>query len=217
MPSDYWIDHLETFNALAMLGAEICKTGVWLTFGITPTSPATRYGYIEADAGSTGLCDVRSFTEKPDLATAETYLVSGKHFWNSGIFTVQAGAYLESFHRHQPNSAKLQPPAGQPARNAPMRIFLPSQNLKRSRQYRWIMPSWRSRKGSRCLTVAGAMSEAGHGGGETPEAQTTKALVVATLVRRYRSHGQDNDNDNDNLAIYPLATASSSVHPRSCR
>ena len=80
MPSDYWIDHLETFNALAMLGAEICKTGVWLTFGITPTSPATRYGYIEADAGSTGLCDVRSFTEKPDLATAETYLVSGKHF-----------------------------------------------------------------------------------------------------------------------------------------
>ena len=52
MPSDHWIEDLETFTALAMRGVEICKTGVWLTFGITPTAPATGYGYIEADAGS---------------------------------------------------------------------------------------------------------------------------------------------------------------------
>ena len=106
MPSDHWIEDLETFTALAMRGAEICKTGVWLTFGIRPTTPATGYGYIEADAGATGLSDVRSFTEKPDLATAKTYLASGRHFWNSGIFMVQAGACLESFHRHQPELSK---------------------------------------------------------------------------------------------------------------
>ena len=106
MPSDHWIEDLETFTALTMRGAETCTTGVWLTFGIRPTTPATGYGYIEADAGATSLCDVRSFTEKPDLATAETYLASGRHFWNSGIFMVQAGACPESFHRHQPGLSK---------------------------------------------------------------------------------------------------------------
>lgn len=106
MPSDHWIEEPDTFAALAMRGAEICKTGVWLTFGITPTTPATGYGYIEADADGDDLVEVRSFTEKPDLATAETYLASGRHFWNSGIFMVQAGACVESFHRHQPELSK---------------------------------------------------------------------------------------------------------------
>lgn len=106
MPSDHWIEDLDTFTALAMRGAEICKTGVWVTFGIIPTTPATGYGYIEADVWTTGLCNVLSFTEKPDLATAEEYLASGRHFWNSGIFMVQADACLESFHRHQPELSK---------------------------------------------------------------------------------------------------------------
>ncbi len=89
-----------------MRGVEICKTGVWLTFGITPTAPATGYGYIEADAGTTDLSDVRSFIEKPNLATAQKYLASGRHYWNSGIFMVQASACFESFHRHQPELSK---------------------------------------------------------------------------------------------------------------
>ena len=106
MPSDHWIEDVGTFTALAMSGAEICKTGVWLTFGITPTTPATGYGYIEADSRAASLSDVLSFTEKPDLATAEKYLASGRHFWNSGIFMVQASACIESFHRHQPDLSK---------------------------------------------------------------------------------------------------------------
>ena len=106
MPSDHWIEDVGTFTALAMRGAEICKTGVWLTFGITPTTPATGYGYIEAVSRAASLSDVLSFTEKPDLAAAETYLASERHFWNSGIFMVQAGACIESFHRHQPDLSK---------------------------------------------------------------------------------------------------------------
>ena len=136
MPSDHWIEDLETFTALAMRGVEICKTGVWLTFGITPTAPATGYGYIEADARVTGLCDVRSFTEKPDLATAKKYLASGRHFWNSGIFMVQAVPALRVFIATSRDSARLRLPVGRPALNAPTKTFLPGQILKPSRRSR---------------------------------------------------------------------------------
>ena len=106
MPSDHWIEKLEVFTTLALRGAEICETGGWVTFGITPTTPAIGYGYIEVEDGDGHQLDVRSFIEKPDLATAKTYLKSERHFWNSGIFMVQAGACLESFRRHQPELSK---------------------------------------------------------------------------------------------------------------
>ena len=48
------------------------------------------------------MADVVSFTEKPERGTAEQYLASGRHFWNSGIFMVRAGTCLRSFERHQP-------------------------------------------------------------------------------------------------------------------
>ena len=106
MPSDHWIEDPEAFAALAHRGADACRSGVWLTFGIAPTTPATGYGYIEADTSASTLAAVSSFTEKPDLATAERYLSSGRHYWNSGIFMVRAGACLESFNRHQPDLAR---------------------------------------------------------------------------------------------------------------
>ena len=105
MPSDHWIEDADKFAGLVTRGAEACRTDVWVTFGITPDAPATGYGYIECAPGAAELMDVRSFTEKPDLATAKTYLASGTHYWNSGIFMVQAQTCLDSFHRHQPDLA----------------------------------------------------------------------------------------------------------------
>jgi len=106
MPSDHWIEDTQKFTTLVTRGAEACKEDVWLTFGITPSTPATGYGYIDANSGAGDLAEVRSFTEKPDLETARAYLASGRHFWNSGIFMVRAGTCLESFHRHQPELSK---------------------------------------------------------------------------------------------------------------
>lgn len=106
MPSDHWIEDADKFAALVTRGAEACKEDIWLTFGITPTAPATGYGYIETDTGADDLTRVSSFAEKPDLETAKGYLESGRHYWNSGIFMVRAGACLESFHRHQPDLSK---------------------------------------------------------------------------------------------------------------
>ncbi|MEL0132830.1 MAG: mannose-1-phosphate guanylyltransferase/mannose-6-phosphate isomerase [Rhodobiaceae bacterium] len=101
MPSDHWIDDIGAFSALVAHAAAACADGRWVTFGITPDMPATGYGYIEAGELKADVMDVASFTEKPDIATAQSYLEQGRFFWNSGIFMVTARTCLESFHALQ--------------------------------------------------------------------------------------------------------------------
>ena len=103
MPSDHWIEDTEAFAAIAA-GEAVAADGGWVTFGITPDAPATGYGYINASGGGDVL-EVQSFTEKPDPATAQSYLDAGGYFWNSGIFMVRADACIESFRRHAPDLA----------------------------------------------------------------------------------------------------------------
>ncbi len=43
--------------------------------------------------------------EKPDLATAQTFLAAGDHVWNGGIFCMGAGRYLEQLAKHRPAMA----------------------------------------------------------------------------------------------------------------
>ncbi|MFB9953037.1 mannose-1-phosphate guanylyltransferase/mannose-6-phosphate isomerase, partial [Rhizobium puerariae] len=71
-------------------------SGRLVTFGITPTEPATGYGYIEiGEALPTGAHAVRRFVEKPALAEAERMLAAGGFAWNSGIFMFTAGQVLQ--------------------------------------------------------------------------------------------------------------------------
>lgn len=78
------------------------------TIGITPTSPATGYGYIE-QGDSIGSFDnlaafkVRRFTEKPDRATAQAFLAQNRFSWNSGIFIFPAGVALNELHTYAPD------------------------------------------------------------------------------------------------------------------
>ncbi len=102
MPSDHWIEDVDAFANMVTQAATICANARWVTFGIAPTMAATGYGYIEVAAREDGVMDVASFTEKPDEATAETYISAGTYFWNSGIFMVRADTCLESFRRLQP-------------------------------------------------------------------------------------------------------------------
>ena len=80
-----------------------------MTIGIRPTHPETGYGYIQFDADGEidGVRDdgpdeaprahrVRTFAEKPDLATAERFLDSGDFLWNSGMFVWRARAVLDA-------------------------------------------------------------------------------------------------------------------------
>jgi mannose-1-phosphate guanylyltransferase len=78
----------------------------FVTFGITPTFPATGYGYVElGDAICEGANSCKRFVEKPDLTTAEEYVASGKFAWNSGMFVFHCKTVIEAITRMQPDSA----------------------------------------------------------------------------------------------------------------
>ncbi len=87
-----------------------------VTFGITPTSPATGYGYMEmGEALECGAHRVSQYHEKPDLATAEAYLAAepGRYLWNSGLFVWRAATLLDCIARYEPaNHAGLLEVAG---------------------------------------------------------------------------------------------------------
>ena len=75
----------------------------FVTFGITPTFPATEYGYVElgeAIDGDSHFC--KRFVEKPDLKTAGLYVDSGNFAWNSGMFIFHAATFLDALKRLQP-------------------------------------------------------------------------------------------------------------------
>jgi mannose-1-phosphate guanylyltransferase len=78
-----------------------------VTLGITPTSPATGFGYVQrgAPTGLSGVAEAASFREKPDRATAEAYLASGEYLWNSGMFVWRAQTVLDALAKHLPETA----------------------------------------------------------------------------------------------------------------
>ncbi len=77
-----------------------CRTQKFLliTIGIQPTHPETGYGYIQivdeergkSEVPPHGVFKVKTFAEKPNLATAQKFVESGDFFWNSGIFIWRA-------------------------------------------------------------------------------------------------------------------------------
>jgi mannose-1-phosphate guanylyltransferase/mannose-6-phosphate isomerase len=105
MPADHLIADGQAFRAAVAAGALAAAEGHVVLFGIAPESPATGYGYVESGealAGHAGIDTVVRFHEKPDSATAKTYLTSGRHWWNSGIFLVAARVLLSEMETFEP-------------------------------------------------------------------------------------------------------------------
>ncbi|MDB5192604.1 MAG: mannose-phosphate guanylyltransferase [Segetibacter sp.] len=82
----------------------IAENDVLVTLGIKPTYPNTGYGYIqhEAESVADNVYKVRTFTEKPNLELAKTFLLSGDFLWNAGIFIWKVNTILDKFEKHQP-------------------------------------------------------------------------------------------------------------------
>jgi mannose-1-phosphate guanylyltransferase/mannose-1-phosphate guanylyltransferase/mannose-6-phosphate isomerase len=103
MPSDHVIRDAAAFRAAIRAATPLVEQGWLATFGITPDGPETGYGYIKrGEPLADGVARVDSFVEKPDRATAESYLATGQYSWNGGIFLFGAGAYLDALERHAP-------------------------------------------------------------------------------------------------------------------
>jgi len=77
-----------------------------VTVGIAPTRPETGYGYIHATEAVKGqVVKVSEFKEKPNLATAESYLADGHYFWNAGIFVWNVNTIVAELRAHAPQIA----------------------------------------------------------------------------------------------------------------
>ena len=101
-PSDHVIADAEAFRQTVMRGVGAAQNGALITFGVKPAGPHTGYGYIEAETGGDAL-KVKRFVEKPDQATAESYVTSGNFYWNAGIFLMSARALIQAFETHAPD------------------------------------------------------------------------------------------------------------------
>lgn len=106
LPADHHILQPDAFRAAISEALPLAEEGRLVTFGITPDGPETGYGYIQSgDALSAGY-KIARFVEKPDLATAQSYLDEGGYFWNAGIFLLNARSFLEELEQHRPDIAQ---------------------------------------------------------------------------------------------------------------
>jgi mannose-1-phosphate guanylyltransferase len=96
-PSDHLIKEEQRYIEVLKQALHEASLDHLVTFGITPNGPETGFGYIEAE----GL-EVKSFTEKPDVTTAQHYVEQGNYYWNSGMFCFKAGLFLRELELHAP-------------------------------------------------------------------------------------------------------------------
>ena len=114
MPSDHLIEDGSAFrDTVARAVTRACRGGLG-TIGVPPTRPATGFGYLELEreAGGVEPLRVERFVEKPDRATAEQYVASGRYLWNAGIFIWRADVFLEAAARHLPGVHQALAPLG---------------------------------------------------------------------------------------------------------
>ncbi len=109
-PSDHLILDEENFKKITTKAlAFVKKEKALITLGINPTYPNTGYGYIQYEAGAAKeeIYKVKTFTEKPNLELAKTFLSSGDFLWNAGIFVWQVETVMKAVEKYQPEMFEL--------------------------------------------------------------------------------------------------------------
>lgn len=113
-PSDHLIVKEAAFLDYVKQGLDFVEQNeALLTMGIVPSRPETGYGYIQSyqekvkDYEETGLRQVKTFTEKPDLELAKVFLDSGDFYWNAGIFFWSLKSIMKAFDSHLPEIHSL--------------------------------------------------------------------------------------------------------------
>lgn len=104
--ADHVIADAAAFHACVREAVEVARTGLIVTLGITPTHPATGFGYIRAGSPLPGFGTARAvaeFVEKPDAAVAARYVDSGGYLWNAGMFVAGASVLLDTLAAYHPD------------------------------------------------------------------------------------------------------------------
>ena len=107
LTADHHIADRARFCRVLETAYAVAQDGRIVTLGITPTHPATGYGYIQQGApieerdGYTVYHSAR-FSEKPDIVRATQFVASGDYTWNSGMFIWQVSQAMGALERYQP-------------------------------------------------------------------------------------------------------------------
>ncbi len=104
-PADQTVLDKANFSRSLHHAIEVANKGSIVVLGIKPTKPDTGFGYIKKDTSEDEhqAFKVLNFTEKPDLATAESYLKSSDYFWNGGMFVLRASVWLKAIKNFSPD------------------------------------------------------------------------------------------------------------------
>ncbi|WDE01715.1 mannose-1-phosphate guanylyltransferase/mannose-6-phosphate isomerase [Thalassomonas actiniarum] len=106
LASDHNIKDEDMFRQAAQSAYGLAMQDKLVTFGIVPSNPHTGYGYIkrgEELGPKASQYKVSEFVEKPDEATAKTYVDSGEYYWNSGMFVFKASKFLSELKTFRPD------------------------------------------------------------------------------------------------------------------
>ena len=103
LSADHLINNVYKFQKSISIASKLAERGELVTFGVIPSSPETGYGYIEIEKNNISTySQIKSFKEKPNKSTAESYLNSGSYLWNSGIFMFKASKFLNELGKFEP-------------------------------------------------------------------------------------------------------------------
>lgn len=110
LASDHVVADKNEFLRVMKAAARVASENAYLvSVGITPTRPATGFGYIKIGQDLTkleqgmSLFKVDSFTEKPNTATARGFIATGKYFWNANMYVWAAQTLADAFKKYMPS------------------------------------------------------------------------------------------------------------------
>lgn len=110
-PSDHLILDEDKFNENILHALQYAKKhDALVTLGIRPSRPDTGYGYIQYiddKHAQENVYKVKTFTEKPTIELAHTFVESGEFLWNAGIFIWSCSAIKNAFKEHMPDMYAL--------------------------------------------------------------------------------------------------------------
>jgi mannose-1-phosphate guanylyltransferase len=108
-PSDHVITDEKKYQATIEQGIALAAAGENIVvLGVKPVRPETGYGYIETgDVLPDQVLRVRRFTEKPNRARAEEFMLAGTYYWNSGIFLWTARTLANAIREHLSETAPI--------------------------------------------------------------------------------------------------------------
>ena len=135
-PSDHLIQNNKLFEETVQAAVKIAgeREGI-VTIGISPTYPATGYGYVQTSEDITGKEKIKQFkverfVEKPKEALAKEYLEEGGYYWNSGLFVFKIQVFLEAVKEFASNLytelRKIQADFGNPTFNQTLETIYPA-------------------------------------------------------------------------------------------